>query len=59
MIQKRVDVGDPVAIYNLGIQYCSGQHGLEKDVTTAVELYERAAELGVKDAHFYLGVLYD
>ena len=58
MIQKRVDAGDPVAIWNLGSQYDSGQYGLEKDVTRAVELYERAAELGVKDAHYNLGVLY-
>ena len=59
MTQKRVDAGDPVAIYFLGIQHEYGRCGLEKDVTMAVELYERAAELGVKDAHFYLGVLYD
>ena len=58
MIQKRVAAGDPVAIFDLGAQYRSGQYGLNKDVTKAVELYERAAELGVKDAHFNLGVLY-
>ena len=32
---------------------------MEKDVTMAVELYERAAELGVKKAHFNLGIMYD
>ena len=48
-----------MAIYYLGTQYDYGQYGLEKDVTRAVELYERAAELGVKDAHFNLGCLYD
>ena len=32
---------------------------MEKDVARAVELYERAAELDSKDAHFKLGVLYD
>ena len=59
MIQKRVDAGDPVAIYHLGQQYRFGLLGLEKDVTRAVELYERAAELGLKGAHFSLGVLHD
>ena len=59
MVQKRVDKDDPAAIYFLGNQYESGQYGLEKDVTRAVELYERAAELGVKEAHSCLGVLYD
>ena len=48
MIQKRVDAGDPVAIMFLGSQYRFGLYGLEKDVRMAVELYERAAELGVK-----------
>ena len=58
MIRKRVDKGDPKAIFNLGNKYCSGQYGLVKDVTRAVELHERAAELGVKEAHFNLGCTY-
>ncbi|EJK71872.1 hypothetical protein THAOC_06647, partial [Thalassiosira oceanica] len=58
MIRKRVDAGDPVAIYFLGNRYRFGRNGLEKDVTRAVELYERAAELGVLEAHYNLGVLY-
>ena len=59
MIQKRVDVGDPVAIYHLGNKYRFGQYGLVKDITRAVELYERAAELGVKEAHHNLGCTYE
>ena len=58
MIQKRVDACDPLAIYNLGNQYDYGLYGLVKDATRAVELYERAAELGVKNAHFNLGCTY-
>ena len=58
MIQKRIDVGDPVAIFNLGNIYCFGHYGLEKDVTRAIELYERAAELIVKGAHYNLGNMY-
>ena len=58
MIQKRVDKGDPAAIYFLGCQYQFGNYGLDKDMSRAVELYERAAELRVKDAHFNLGFLY-
>ena len=58
MIQKRVDAGDPMAIHHLGCQYRFGLLGLEKDLTRAIELYERAAELGVKEAHFNLGSLY-
>ncbi|EJK56197.1 hypothetical protein THAOC_23965, partial [Thalassiosira oceanica] len=58
MVRKRVDKGDPVAMLFLGNQYMHGRHGLEKDVTRAVELYERATELGVKEAHYNLGILY-
>ncbi|EJK43664.1 hypothetical protein THAOC_37870, partial [Thalassiosira oceanica] len=58
MVRKRVSAGDPEAIYFLGSRYEFGLYGLVKDVTRAVELYERAVELGVKEAHFSLGVLY-
>lgn len=57
-VQKRVDAGDPMAIWHLGNKYRYGRSGLEKDMTRAVELYERAAELGVKEAHYCLGFLY-
>ena len=59
MVQRRVDAGDPAAIYFLGGKYLDGDDGLEKDVTKAIELLERAAELGVQDAHYSLGYLYD
>ena len=59
MIQKRVDAGDPLAMYHLGDKYNSGECGLAKDMKKAVELWERAAELGVKEAHYNLGVIYD
>ncbi|EJK47625.1 hypothetical protein THAOC_33641, partial [Thalassiosira oceanica] len=58
MIQARVAAGDPMAICNLGTKYHFGRYGLEKDVTRAVELYERAADLGVKEAHYNLACLY-
>ena len=58
MIQKRVDAGDPMAICCLGTNYEYGEYGLEKDVTRAVVLYERAAELGVKEGHYNLACLY-
>jgi len=58
MIQKRVDVGDPMAMMHLGNNYAEGEYGLEKDATRAVELYERAAELGLKEAHCTLGYMY-
>ncbi|EJK64443.1 hypothetical protein THAOC_14822 [Thalassiosira oceanica] len=58
MVEKRVDAGDPVAMWHLGNHYSYGLHGLEKDVTRAIELYERAAVLGSKHAQMNLGCLY-
>ena len=58
-IQKRVKANDPVAIHHLGICYRNGDCGLEKDMSRAVELFERAAVLGLKKAHFDLGYIFD
>ncbi|EJK67358.1 hypothetical protein THAOC_11617, partial [Thalassiosira oceanica] len=58
MIRKRVAAGDPMAMWSLGTKYDFGQCGLVKDVTRAIELYERAAELGVNEAHYNLGFMY-
>lgn len=58
-IQKRVKANDPEAIHHLGNCYRHWLHGLEKDVPKAIELFERAAELGIKDAHFKLGIIFD
>ena len=58
-IQKRVKANDPEAIRHLGVCYKNEINGLEKDMPRAVELFERAAELGSKEAHYELGVLFD
>ena len=59
MIQKRVKANDPVAIHQLGACYKTEINGLEKDMPRAVELFERAAEFGSKQAHFDLGYMLD
>ena len=58
-IQKRVKINDPVAIHDLGLCYRDGVHGLEKDLTKAFELFDRAAALGSRDALFDLGDAFD
>ena len=58
MVQKRVDAGDPAALFFLGTQHAHGLCGLESDASKAVELYERAAKLGENNAHFNLADLY-
>ncbi|EJK68300.1 hypothetical protein THAOC_10532, partial [Thalassiosira oceanica] len=59
MMQKRVKVNDPVAIHCLGTCYRDGDHGLAKGMPMAVELFEQAAELGLKEAHVDLGNIFD
>jgi len=54
-IQKRAQANDPMAVHRLALSYRDGSTGLEKDMSKAVELFERAAELGLKVAHFDLG----
>ncbi|EJK59052.1 hypothetical protein THAOC_20775 [Thalassiosira oceanica] len=58
MVQARVAKKDPEAINDLGLDYCYGTHGLQKDASKAFELWTEAAELGSIDALFHLGVAY-
>ncbi|EJK45207.1 hypothetical protein THAOC_36187, partial [Thalassiosira oceanica] len=58
MIQARVEKKDPVAINDLGEQYCHGELGLQKDMQKAVKLWTEAAVLGSDGAHFNLGNAY-
>ena len=58
MIQARLVKKDPEAIEFLGIKYCAGELGLQRDMRKAVELWEEAAELGSIKALFNLAVAY-
>ena len=59
MITKRVKSGDPKAIHHLGACYKCGDNGVERDLPRAVELFERAAGLGLKTAHYSLATMFD
>jgi TPR repeat protein len=60
MLEKRVDVNDSDAIYNLGMRYFEGDEvlSIKKDIDEAIKLLHRAANLGSADAYYNLGVLY-
>jgi len=49
-IQKRAKANDPEAIHWLGLCYRDGKY-VKTDASKAVELLERAAELGLIEAH--------
>lgn len=50
--------GVPLAQYNLGCQYLSGQDGVDKDFVKAAEYFHQASAKGVVMAMVNLGLLY-
>ena len=59
MLIKRVEAGDPIAIYNRGNYFRDGRNGFPQDCTKALELYHRAAQLGYAPAYLNIGYAYD
>lgn len=60
MFTKRIEkYNDPIAMYNLGCFYNRGMNGYDIDDAKAVELFQRASELGSAEAHCALGVAYE
>ena len=57
--KKRVELDDPIAIYNHGNYYRDGRNGYPQDYSKALELWHRAGELGYADAYCNIGVAYD
>jgi len=53
---EAIDTNDPFAIYNSGSYYRDGLHGFPRDYTKALELWHRAAELGIARAYVNIGV---
>ena len=49
--KKRVDLDDPIAVRNIGNYYRDGRNGYRQDYTKALELWYRAVELGIVEAH--------
>ena len=58
MDHKRVAARDPQAIRHLGDAYSRGWYGLEKDELRAIEFWSEAADLGVTEALYELGLAY-
>jgi len=56
--KKRVEAGDPIAIFNLGCDYLDGSCGQPQDYTKALELFHRAAKLGHIEAYCHIGNAY-
>ena len=58
-LTKRIEVKDPIAIYDLGCCYRNGIHGFTQDYAKALELFHQAGELGHTIAHCNIGYAYE
>ena len=57
--RKRVELKDPIALFNLGMSYRSGQLGLPMDQAKCIDLLREAADLGLTTAQYQIGCFYD
>jgi len=57
-LEKRMELNDAEAIYNMGCHYCNGHYGLPRDHAKALELWHRASELGSADAYCNVATAY-
>ena len=57
-MEKRAELNDPCAVFNLGRAYSLSAFGLCKDEKKAANLLNRAADLGECDAYFRLAEAY-
>jgi len=56
--EKRMDMNDARAIFNLGGSYSKGLYGLPQNYAKALGLWRRAAELGYANAIYNIGLAY-
>jgi len=57
--KKRVEAGDPLAIHNTGNYYRDGRNGFPQDYTKALDLWHRAAKLGLAEAYNNIALAYE
>ncbi|KAL7523925.1 hypothetical protein ACHAXR_001505 [Thalassiosira sp. AJA248-18] len=57
-VKKRMDVNDGEAFYMQGSWYKTGDFGFPQDLSKALELWHKAAQLGCAEAHAQLGNAY-
>ena len=57
-LEKRIELNDAEAIYQLGIYYAEGMYELPRDISKALELWHRAGELGCANAYYNIAHAY-
>ena len=56
--KKRMEAGDAETFHQVGIAYETGDRGVPRDKNKALEMWNRAADLGHADAHHHIADAY-
>lgn len=59
LTERAATNGNRIAMHDLALYYAEGRGGVEADLPTAAKWFEKAAERGVVDSQFNLGVLFE
>ena len=57
--EKRIELNDAYAIYNMGGYHARGLYGLPRNIAKGLELWHRAGERGSAEAHGCIGIAHD
>ena len=57
-MKRYITTGDATSLHNLGCHYYRGRHGLPKSNTRAMELWQRAGELGHSASYYNIARVY-
>ena len=59
LTERAATNGNRIAMHDLALYYAEGRGGVEADLKTASQWFEKAAQRGVVDSQFNLGVLFE
>lgn len=59
LTERAARAGNRIAMHDLGLYYAEGRGGIERNMDTALSWFEKAAERGVVDSQYNLGVLFE
>ena len=59
LTERAATNGNRIAMHDLALYYAEGRGGVKADLPTAAKWFEKAAERGVVDSQFNLGVLFE
>jgi len=57
LTERAARSGNRIAMHDLGLYYAEGRGGVERNLPTALSWFEKAAERGVVDSQYNLGIL--